>query len=83
LAYDLVEKRLREGTATSQETTHFLKMGSVKERLEREKIVEENKLLREKTEALQAAKRMDEMYAQAINAMREYSGHGDSDDEDY
>jgi hypothetical protein len=58
-------------------------MGSVKERLEREKIVEENKLLREKTEALQAAKRMDEMYAQAINAMREYSGHGDSDDEDY
>lgn len=48
-----------------------------------EKLKAENRLLQEKTEALQAAKRMDEMYAQAIAAMREYGGHGSSDDEDY
>ena len=83
LAYDLVEQRLREGTASSQETTHFLKMGSMKERLEKEKLMEENKLLRAKTEALQSAKRIDELYTEAIKAMREYGGHGRDDHEDY
>lgn len=81
LAYDLVEQRLLDGTASSQETTHFLKMGSEKERRELEKLEEENKLLRAKTENLQSQKRVEELYADAIKAMRNYAGYGDQDDE--
>ena len=80
LAVDLVEQRLLDGTASSQETTHFLKLGSMKHRLEMEKLQEENKLLQAKTEALQSAKRVEELYADAISAMRRYSGNGDKDE---
>ncbi len=80
LAVDLAEKQLIEGTASSQVITHFLKLGSTKERLEKEKLEEENKLLRAKTEALQSAKRVEELYSDAIAAMRKYSGNGDSDE---
>lgn len=80
LAVDLVEQRLLDGTASSQETTHFLKLGSMKHRLEMEKLQEENKLLQAKTEALQSAKRVEELYAEAISAMRRYSGNGDNDE---
>lgn len=80
LAVDLAEKQLMEGTASSQVITHYLKLGSTKERLEKEKLEEENKLLKAKTEALQSAKRVEELYADAINAMKRYSGQGDADD---
>lgn len=82
LSVDLAEKQLREGTASSQVITHFLKMGSTKERLERERLEEENKLLRAKTEALQSAKNVEALYADAIKAMKTYSGHG-GEEEDY
>lgn len=81
LAYDLVEERLRNGTATSQETTHFLKMGSSKERVEKEILEMQKELISAKTEAIQSAKRVEELYADAIKAMRKYSGHGDDDEE--
>ena len=80
LAVDLAEKQLLEGTASSQVITHFLKLGSTKERLEKEKLEEENKLLRARTEALQSAKRVEELYSDAIAAMRKYSGNGDSNE---
>lgn len=80
LAVDLVEERLLNGTASSQETTHFLKLGSTKNQLEMEKLKEENKLLQAKTEALQSAKKTEELFEEAINAMRRYSGHGDPDE---
>lgn len=83
LANDLAEKQLREGTASSQVITHYLKLGSTKERLEKEKLEEENKLLKARTEALQSAKRVEELYADAIAAMKRYSGNGGSSDEDY
>ena len=76
LAYDLVEKRLLEGTASSQETTHFLKRGSAKERQEKEKLQEEIKLLKAKTENLKSVKRTEELMEEAIRAMRMYSGQG-------
>jgi hypothetical protein len=82
LAMDLVEKRLLEGTASSQETTHFLKIGSTKETYEKEKLIEENKLLRAKTEALQSQKKIEELYKKAMMAMRTYSGSDDEDDYD-
>ena len=80
LAVDLAERQLEEGTASSQVITHFLKLGSSKERLEREKLEEENKLLRAKTESLQSQKRVEELYAEALTAMRRYSGQGEPDD---
>jgi hypothetical protein len=81
LAVDLAEKQLSKGTASSQVITHYLKLGSTKERLEKEKLEEENKLLRAKTEAIQSAKRVEELYKDALNAMRTYSGRGESDDD--
>ena len=80
MAIDRAEEQLRNGTASSQVICHFLKLGSTKERLEKEKLEEENKLLRARTEALQSAKRVEELYSDAIAAMRKYSGNGDSDE---
>lgn len=82
LAMDLVEQRLIDGTASSQETTHFLKLGSMKNRLEMEKLQEENRLLKAKTEALQSAKNIEELYADAIKAMQRYSGHNEDGGEE-
>ena len=81
LATDLVEKRLIEGTASSQETTHFLKLAGRKSRLEIERQELENELIKARTEALQSSKRIEELYANAINAMRKYNGQDDSDDD--
>ena len=75
LAYDLVEQRLRDGTATSQETTHFLKMGSTKERLEKQILEEEKKLKQAKTEAIERDKRIEALYAEAIAAVKRYRGY--------
>lgn len=83
LAMDLVEQRLRDGTATSQETTHFLKMGSMRERLEREKLRNENILLQAKKVALESQAHMEQIYAEALQAMKLYSGSGSSAEEDY
>ena len=83
LAVDLAEKQLIEGTASSQVITHYLKLGSTKERLEKEKLEEENKLLKARTEALQSAKRVEELYSDAIAAMKRYSGNGGGDVEEY
>ena len=79
LAMDLVRQRLINGTASSQETTHFLKLGSSKAKAEMEKLRHENELLQAKTEALQSSKRIEELYADAISAMKSYSGHGEED----
>ena len=81
LAIDLVEQRLIDGTASSQETTHFLKLASSKARIEKERLELENELIKAKTESIQSSKRIEELYIDAINAMKGYSGHGDSDDE--
>lgn len=83
LAVDLAEQQLREGTASSQVITHFLKLGSTKERLEKEKLEEENKLLRAKTENLKTMKNIEELYSNAIKSMKTYSGQGDDYDEEY
>ena len=80
LAYDLVEQRLLDGTATSQETTHFLKLGSEKSKLEKEKLRKENLLLEAKKEALESSKRSEEMFKKAIEAMRSYRGVSDEED---
>jgi transposase len=81
LAVDLVEKRLRKGTASSQETTHFLKLGSTTARLEKEILEEQKKLIKAKTEALESQKDVEEMFKKAIIAMKTYQGaRNDGDD---
>lgn len=80
LAVDCAEQQLRDGTASSQVIVHYLKLGSSKEKLEKEKLEKENGLLTAKIEAMQSAKASEELYAKAIEAMRRYSGHGSSDE---
>lgn len=81
LAVDLVEKRLSEGTASAQETVHFLRLGSIKARAELEILEQQRELMAAKTEAIRSAKRVEELYENALVAMREYSGYGGSDEE--
>ena len=83
LAVDLAEKQLQEGTASSQVITHFLKLATAKERIEREILEKQKDLITAKTEALQSAKRIEELYTNALNAMKNYSGQGADDPEDY
>ena len=82
LAINLAEQQLRDGTASSQVITHYLKLGTQKERLEREKLERENELLRAKTESIESAKRVEELYENALKAMRDYSGYGPGNDDD-
>lgn len=81
LAVDLAEKQLIEGTASSQVITHYLKLGTMNHKLEIEKLQKENELLKAKTESLQSAQRMEELYADAIKAMQQYGGHEDIEDD--
>lgn len=74
LAHDLAEKQIREGSASSQVVTHFLKLGSTRERLEQERLAHENELTRVKIEAIESQKRVEELYMEALNAMRSYRG---------
>lgn len=80
LAVDLAEKQLQEGTASSQVITHFLKLATTRAQLEKEKLQQENKLLSAKTAAIESQKRVEELYANALRAMKGYSGQGESDD---
>lgn len=84
-AYDLAEEQIQEGHASSQVITHFLKMGSSRERLEQARITHENELLQVKREAIESQKRVEELYMAALDAMRSYAGQApaaeDDDDE--
>jgi hypothetical protein len=73
-AIDLAEKQIRSGTASSQVVTHFLKLGSTRERLEQQRLEHENELTRVKIEALESQKRVEELYMEALSAMRSYAG---------
>lgn len=73
-AYKAVEKRIDSGEATAAELVHFLRQGSIREQLELEKMKKENELLKAKTESIASQKEVKELYAEAINAFRRYSG---------
>lgn len=80
LAIDLAEQQLRDGTASSQVITHYLKLGSTKERIEKEILERQKDLIEAKTQSLQSSKRIEELYADAINAMRSYAGGSENHD---
>ena len=86
LAIDCVEERLLNGTASSQETVHFLKLATSKYKAELKKMELENELIQAKTKAIEDAADMKELYSEAIKAMRLYSGQGsqhEDDEDDY
>jgi hypothetical protein len=84
LAMDAAEEQLMNGTASSQVITHFLKLGTENASLEREKLRHETEMVKAKTAQLESQKRVEELYADAIAAMKNYSGNGDPDEyEDY
>lgn len=74
MAHDLAEEQIRNGTASSQVVTHFLKLGSSREQLEQMRLEHENELTRVKISALESQKRIEELYRDALDAMRSYSG---------
>jgi hypothetical protein len=80
LAVNLAEQQLMDGTASSQIITHYLKLATVNAQLEREKLKYENELTKAKIEAIQSQKASEELYKKALDAMRNYSGHGEPDE---
>lgn len=81
LAMDLVEQRLIDGTASSQETTHFLKLATTKARLEMDILKKQEELISAKTEQIHSTKRSEELMEEAIKAFRRYNGQGDLDED--
>jgi hypothetical protein len=84
LAYDLAKQQLYDGTASSQVIHHFLKMGSTREKLERQKMLKENDLLGARVKQIESAEKNEILYKNALDAMRRYNGQDvDEDDFDY
>ena len=80
LAVDLAEKQLLDGTASSQVITHYLKLGSTEKRIEKRILEKQEELITAKTEALKSAKRIEDLYENAIIAMRKYNGQSQPGD---
>lgn len=83
LAVNLAEEQLRNGTASSQVITHFLKLGTTKAELEKEKLKRENKLLEVKAKSVESSDEVKVLYENALKAMRNYAGYGDPDEYEY
>ena len=74
LAVDLAEEQLRNGTASNQVIVHYLKLGSTKEKLEKEKLARETELVAARADAVKSAQKVEALYDEALKAMREYKG---------
>lgn len=81
-AMDLVEKRIAEGTASAQETVHFLKLGSVRNQLEQSKLKAENEMLMARVKDMESRQSSEGLYAEALAAFKGYSGQGNTDEGD-
>ncbi len=82
LATNLAERQLKEGTASSQVIAHYLKLGTTRERLEQERLRQENALAKAKTEKYRSDSHADELYKEALTAFRSYSGSAQDDEYD-
>lgn len=81
LAVDLAEKQLMDGTASSQVISHYLKLGTTREKIEKDILLERKKLMKAQTEQIESQKRVEELYSKALSAMRTYSGAEEDPDE--
>lgn len=82
MAYDEAEERIRNGTASSQLITHFLKLGSEKARLEKEILIAQEALMRSKKERIDSDRNAEELFREAMESFREYSGENNYEDSD-
>lgn len=83
LAMDVVEEQLRNRTISSAVLAAIIRRASTRERLEEEILEKQKELITAKTESLQSAKRMEELYAEALAAMRRYSGQDEPNEDEY
>lgn len=83
MAYDAAEEAFLNGTASSQVITHFLKLGTTKAELEKEKLKKENTVLEAKAKAYQSGEEIKQLYEDAIKMLRVYGGQGDAEDYEY
>jgi hypothetical protein len=81
LATDLAEQQIRDGSASSQVISHFLKLGSTRERLEQQRLEHEVELTQVKIQQIESQRRIEELYEEAIVAMRSYAGHSSDSEE--
>lgn len=79
LAMDLAERQMRDGTASAQVITHYLKIGSIREQMERDRLIEENKLLRAKAESVSSSSQSEASAAEALRAFRGYAGQAEDE----
>jgi hypothetical protein len=82
LAERLAEQQMKEGIASAQVITHYLKLGSTREQLEQQRLAGEVRLQEAKIEAMASSQRLEELYATAIKAMRGYQGHPPEEDDE-
>lgn len=82
LAVDLAEKQLREGTASAQVQVHYLKLATSRNRLEEKRLENENALMKARVSQIESNKASEELFTNAINAMKAYSPHSSDDEED-
>lgn len=82
-AMDLVETRIAEGTASAQETVHFLKLGSVRNQLEQSKLKAENEMLMARVKEMENRSSSEGLYAEALAAFRGYSGQETAQEDEY
>lgn len=82
LAFDLAQAQLEDGTASAQVITHFLKFGSSQNALEKEKLRKENLLMQARVDQISAASQNSELYMEAINMMKVYTGEDPEEQSD-
>lgn len=80
-AVNLAEKQLQSGEASAQVITHYLKLGSSRERLEQARLKNEVSLLNTKRELMESEKRTEELIVNALEAMRTYTGNAPAEQE--
>lgn len=85
LAINLAEKQLRDGSASSQLISHFLKLATVKDQLEIKKLEADITLSQAKVKSIENSSKLEELLSHAIDAMKDYGGESDEnfDDEDF
>lgn len=82
LAINLAEKQLRDGSASSQLISHFLKLATVRDQLEIAKLESDITLSKAKVKAIENSSKMEELLSEAISAMKDYGGDNDENFED-
>ena len=81
MAMDIAKQKLLDGTASNSMILHFLKLGTTREQLERERLEVQMELDKAKKEALESQAKVEQLYAEAMRSMRRYSGYGDKDED--